>query len=240
MQDYYNENPYEPQDPNRDYDHDRNNGNSWYQNNGQNAGNDGNYDRKYKSRSSLRSAAMILAVISLISFLMVYISVPLGAIAIILALLSKGQDEVTGKHKTIIALAAAGMCASTALTGFAFYRVTTDPVLKKQMQQMLNYYTSHYLGESTSEAFPWLFDPETSKEEKQTEVTWSDDLLNDHDRLVDYFLTPHGDGQTDHSTGTSNGSSNNGSTGDGNGHSNGGQDNSQQLPIADILSGGYT
>lgn len=233
MQDYYNDNPYEPQDPNRDYDHDRNNGNGWYQNNGQNASNDGNYDRKYKSRSSLRSAAMILAVISLISFLMVYISVPLGAIAIILALLSKGQDEVTGKHKTIIALAAAGMCTSTALTGFAFYRVTTDPVLKKQMQQMLNYYTSHYLGESASEAFPWLFDSETSKEEKQTEVTWSDDLLNDHDRLVDYFLTPHGDGQTGSQTGNQTGNPTD--TG-----SNGGQDNSQQLPIADILSGGYT
>ena len=124
--------------------------------------------------------------------MMIYISVPLGALAIILALLSRGPEKQLGKAKTAVSLGAAGIIVSSAVTGYAFYRVTTDPVLRAQMQQLVNYYTGTYLGESASEAFPWLFEKE-SEHERETEPVWSDDLLNDHDRLVDYFLKPHGD-----------------------------------------------
>ena len=61
---------------------------------------------------------------------------------------------------------------------------------------MVNYYTGTYLGESASEAFPWLFEKE-SERENESEPVWSNDLLNDHDRLVDYFTKPHGDNSSD-------------------------------------------
>ena len=147
--------------------------------------------RRRRSRASMQSASMVLGVLSIVTFMMIYISIPAGAIAIILALLSRGEQPEPGRAKTAISLAAAGMIASTAITGYAFYRVTTDPVLRRQMQNLVEYYSAGYLGESASEAFPWLFEKQ-SEAESETSVTWSDDLLNDHDRLVDYFLTPHG------------------------------------------------
>ena len=163
---------------------------------GDQAGSYGSRTSRPGNRQSMRFAATVLGIISIFSFMMIYISVPLGALAIILALLSRGSEKRLGKAKTAVSLGAAGILASCAITGFAFYRVTTDPVLRAQMQQMVNYYTGTYLGESASEAFPWLFEKE-SERENESEPVWSNDLLNDHDRLVDYFTKPHGDNGSD-------------------------------------------
>jgi len=157
---------------------------------------DGPFSDRERGRSAMRSAAMVLAVISILSSMMIYISIPLGAVAIVLAFLSRGNRKTLGKAKTAVTVAAAGMIASTAITGYAFYRVTTDPVLRRQMQQMVEYYSGAYLGQSASEAFPWLFE-KTEETESETGMAWSDDLLNDHDRLVDYFTTPQGDAAKD-------------------------------------------
>ena len=152
-------------------------------------GYNGRFSERERGRSAMQTAAMILAVLCIISSMFIYISLPLGAVAIVLALLSRGERKTLGKAKTAVTVAAAGMLASTAITGFAFWRVTTDPVLRRQMQQMVEYYSGAYLGQSASEAFPWLFEKDRETE-SETGVAWSDDLLNDHDRLIEYFLTP--------------------------------------------------
>ena len=160
-------------------------------------GYNGRFSGRERGRSAMQSASMILAVLCIISSMFIYISLPLGAVAIVLALLSRGERKTLGKAKTAVTVAAAGMLASSAITGYAFWRVTTDPVLRRQMQQMVEYYSGAYLGQSASEAFPWLFEKD-EETESETGVAWSDDLLNDHDRLIEYFLTPQeGDARGD-------------------------------------------
>ena len=121
-------------------------------------GYNGRFSGRERGRSAMQSASMILAVLCIISSMFIYISLPLGAVAIVLALLSRGERKTLGKAKTAVTVAAAGMLASSAITGYAFWRVTTDPVLRRQLQQMVEYYSGAYLGQSASEAFPWLFE----------------------------------------------------------------------------------
>ena len=103
---------------------------------------------------ALARAAFILGVIAAISLVFIYIAVPLGALAILLALLSRGNHPLFGRARTAVTLGICAIIASSVITGYSFFRIWTDPVLKARFQQMLDYYMTYYIGdeETRSEA----------------------------------------------------------------------------------------
>ena len=94
---------------------------------------------KIKSASSLSSAAFVLAVLSVFSCMIIYLCVPLAALSVILALLSRGTRKIGGRTGFTLVLAAAAMTISIALTSFAAYRIYHTPALRAQFERLLDY-----------------------------------------------------------------------------------------------------
>ena len=101
----------------------------------------------HRKNNGFSVAAMTLAILSAIMFLFIYVSVPLGALAILFACLSRGNLRMNGRAKTAAVIAAIAMIVSSAATGYAAYRLYTDPELRETMQEMLDYYMQSYGGE---------------------------------------------------------------------------------------------
>lgn len=98
-------------------------------------------EMKPRRRSNaLASASLVFGIFSLLGGLVFYISVPCGALAILLALLSRGNTRLNGSQKASIALGAAGIIASTLITLFMFYSVWTNPSLRAQVAYLFDLY----------------------------------------------------------------------------------------------------
>ena len=83
--------------------------------------------------------AMTLAVLSIISAvtLQVYLPLILGSIAIILAILSKGQEPALRRNaKSAIACGTIGIVLDAAIIGVCVYLVVTVPAYHKQFDSM--------------------------------------------------------------------------------------------------------
>ncbi len=103
------------------------------------------YNPFKKSSPGMLSAAMLLAVLSVFFFWMIYLAIPLGAIAIILAFISRGgAEKISRRARNIIITAAVGMTISAGVTGYAFYTVFTNPEMHARFNQVLEYYTRLY------------------------------------------------------------------------------------------------
>ena len=100
------------------------------------------------------TASMIFALLSALSFLFIYLSVPLGAMAIVLALLSRGNTSLSARARRAIIISTAAMLISTGVTGYAFYKVRTDPELNRQFHEMFDYYLDYYGLRPAGEAAP--------------------------------------------------------------------------------------
>jgi len=108
-------------------------------------------DRRYNSRQRLSAAALTLGILAVISCMILYISLPLGALAIILALLSRGGKPLAGRARAAII---AGVCAiglTAGTTGYALYVYQTNPSVHMQVDYIVDYLMDGYLsGESGS------------------------------------------------------------------------------------------
>ncbi len=125
-----------------------------------------------KSSPAMESAAMVLAVLSLVFSWVIYLSVPMGATAIILALLSRGSGRIVRRVKTSIIMACAGIIVSTAVTGFSVYRIYTTPELRARMEQLIEYYSGY-----SSDPLTDLTENETSTAADEPEQPVSQDTL---------------------------------------------------------------
>ena len=148
-----------------------------------------NYPKRYSE--GLRSAARALSILCIFTIGFIYLSVPLGALAILFALLSGGAHKLKKAQKSSIRLAIIGMVLSAAVTGYMFYRVYSDPALYTQMQQMVDYFMRMYSGESPVNALDGAGPAGVPGAPQETEAKGPD--LSDPDSILEYYLTPHGD-----------------------------------------------
>ena len=146
-----------------------------------------NYPKRYSE--GLRSAARALSILCIFTIGFIYLSVPLGALAILFALLSCGAHKLKKAQKSTIRLAVIGMLLSAAVTGYMFYRVYSDPVLYAQMQDMVDYLMRMYNGESPVDALDGPGPAGIPGTAAETEAQGPD--LSDPDSILEYYLTPH-------------------------------------------------
>lgn len=103
------------------------NDNSNHENsNFQNQNSQNNYSYRYQpprqTANPYETIAMVLGIASLVMCSCLYISIPVGAMAIILALLSRGKKmELGSKAKLAIILGIIGVVATIIFYAFAFY-----------------------------------------------------------------------------------------------------------------------
>ena len=86
------------------------------------------------------SASLILAILSVISFLVFFISIPLGALAIVFALLSRGDGLMQARARISIILSAIALAASIFLTSYAVYQIVTNPLLQSEFEAAIESY----------------------------------------------------------------------------------------------------
>ena len=92
-----------------------------------------------RTSPALSSAAFVLAVLSVFTCFILYLCIPLGALSIILALLSRGAGRAGQKVRITLVLAALSMAASVTVTSYAAYRIYHTPELKAQFERILDY-----------------------------------------------------------------------------------------------------
>ena len=97
------------------------------------------------SRNPMATGAVVFGVISLFTCLIFYISIPCGAMAVLLAILSRGKNKLPGKSKTGIVCGAVGICLSFAITIGSVWTVLTNAQMRAYMENYLRY----YLGDSS-------------------------------------------------------------------------------------------
>lgn len=114
---------------------------------------------QHPRRNPLATAAIILGILSLVTSMMIYISLPCGALAVILAILSRTSSPMTKKAKTGLICGFCGMAATVIITVSAFYYVLTN----SDLRSLLEYYCQAYLGdynfdlnEELSNIFPFI------------------------------------------------------------------------------------
>ncbi len=143
------------------------------------------YPKRYSE--GFRAAARTLSILCVITIGFIYLSVPLGALAILFALLSGGAHKLKKPQKTAIRTAVIGMVLSAAVTGYMFYRVYSDPVLYAQMQEMVDYFMAVYNGESPTDIVNGIGPGQTP------ETQAPGPSLSDPDSILEYYLTPNPD-----------------------------------------------
>ncbi len=92
------------------------------------------------SRNPMATGAVVLGVISLFTCLVFYISIPCGAMALLLAILSRGKNKLPGKSKTGVVCGVIGMCLSLGITLASVWMVLTNAQMRAYMENYLRYY----------------------------------------------------------------------------------------------------
>ncbi len=112
-------------------------------------------------RNPMATAAVVLGVISLITCLVFYISVPCGAMAVLLAILSRGRNPMPGKGKTGLVCGLIGMILSVVITLSSVWVVLSNAQMRAYMESYMQYYlgdASFDLDRELGRMFPALKD----------------------------------------------------------------------------------
>lgn len=150
---------------------------------------------------AMAAAAMVLALIAALLFFVFYISIPLAATAIVLALLSRGSGPLRGRAKTALTVSAIAMAASALVTCYTVVTIRSNPALRRELELMLNYYSDAY-GLGSDYHLPGIFYKEGEQPEKGDETlgapeaeTETEDTLDNPDLPDDLEKLLPGDGQ---------------------------------------------
>ena len=120
------------------------------------------YDYEYQPRprrNTMATAAVVFGILSLVTSLMIYISLPCGALAVIFALLSRTEKPMRKKAKTGLICGICGMAATVIITVSAFYYVLSDSGMRSFLEYYCQMYTGDYnfdLDEMLEEMFPFI------------------------------------------------------------------------------------
>lgn len=100
----------------------------------------------------MATAAFVCALIAVISFQIFFIALPLAAVSIILALVSRGAGRLN--RRAFIALVTGFIAAglSIAVTGYAIHTIYSNPEYRRQLEDIYNYYLTPDSDNSLSES----------------------------------------------------------------------------------------
>jgi hypothetical protein len=108
--------------------------------------------------SGLETASVILGILGLLSCVILYFSLPLGALGILFALLSRGsRPHMSTRAKTGLGLSAAGLILTLTLTGTALYQ-NRDMFFSGKFQEQLKDYLEYYYQEQEPQDVEDLLD----------------------------------------------------------------------------------
>ena len=96
------------------------------------------------ARRPMATASLVLGILSLFLCSVIYLALPLGALAIIFAILSHTDYTMTGKSKAGLVCGLCGILASVIITVSAFYYVLSNPLARSYLE----YYIQMYTGDS--------------------------------------------------------------------------------------------
>lgn len=110
------------------------------------------------SSSGMASAALVLGIISIVTACCFYISIPLGALSILFAILSKEPSRpYLSQAKSGLILSIIGIAATLLLLALAFVVEVTyldDTEFRKQWEEYMDYFEDEYLpNEEPSDSF---------------------------------------------------------------------------------------
>lgn len=126
------------------------------------------YSRPSGSRA-LATAAMVLGLIAAPLFFISYISIPLAATAIVLALLSRGDGPMHSRAKISLVVSGVALAASILATAYAVIAIRTNPLLRRELELMLDYFSEYY-GYGEDYRLPGIFYGEEEETEPQQET----------------------------------------------------------------------
>ena len=102
--------------------------------------------------SGFASAALVMGVLSLVLCCCCYISIPLGGLGILFAILSKTSSQpMHGRAKSGLILSVIGLALTVLLTIAALASYTLSGDLQRQFHDYMEYYTGDALNGSNAE-----------------------------------------------------------------------------------------
>lgn len=109
---------------------------------------------QFTGSRKLAAAALILAFLAVPFFFLFYVSIPLGAIAVLLALLSRGSGKISPRAKLAAIIGTGAICLSLLTTAYMFITVYRTPELRTQIEQMIDFYYDLYDMEENDSSRP--------------------------------------------------------------------------------------
>lgn len=104
------------------------------------------------AKRNMSTAALFCSIAAVVTFQLFFISLPLAGAAVILALLSRGNGPVAGRAKIALIGSIAAFILTSAFTTYAVRTVYKNPALRRQMEQLYEYYTGQSVGTQEPEA----------------------------------------------------------------------------------------
>ena len=99
---------------------------------------------QFTGSRGLATGALVLALLAVPFFFLFYISIPLGAVAVLLALLSRGRGKISLRAKLAAFIGAGAICLSGLTTSYMFITVYRTPELREQLERMIDFYYGFY------------------------------------------------------------------------------------------------
>ena len=99
------------------------------------------YGHVPQKRKPLATASLITGILSIILCSVIYLALPLGALAVIFAVLSHTEYKMPGKSRTGLICGLVGMIATIVVTVSAFYFVLTDSTARSYLDALMQMYT---------------------------------------------------------------------------------------------------
>ncbi len=130
--------------------------------------------RILRNSPGLSAVSVTLGAIALLTCFILPVSLPLGALAVIFGLLSRGNTIASPRARLGIMFGAGAMVATTAVTGYAAYSILTNPAMMSQFDEMMDYYADLY-GLDEESLTPAYTDPSSDDQYRP------DQLLPDQD-----------------------------------------------------------
>ena len=97
-----------------------------------------------RRNEGLEKASVLLGVFALFSTMIFYLSIPLGALAVITGLLSRGNGKVKGRGKTGIFIGVIALSVSIAFTGYTVALYMTNTEYRESVKNLVDYYMARY------------------------------------------------------------------------------------------------
>ena len=104
----------------------------------------------------MATAALIVGIAAVLFFRIFYLSIPMAAISIILALLSRGGYTVSLRGKLAIIVSSATIIFSVSNTAYTIYQIYHDPVLRQQFEMYMEYFERLYSEDEDSSIWELL------------------------------------------------------------------------------------